>query len=200
MTEHFDSRAATLSQPAAMQDRSESARATRSGYDAYNAEEAWPALSAAAEEYRCIPTMEVDMCQRKQLTVVLLSILMAGCHGASTGWQNNAATAEGSTPQAVGPSAASRGVGSGAAFRVSFTEAATSADAQTRAPTNPDRVELDQGRFRELPSIPTSGTRKQASTPGFATPQTSRIRPCDVAVFLCPFDGVAQDNCASCTN
>src|ERR1700694_4692893 len=102
--------------------------------------------------------------QRKQLTVVLLSILIAGCHGASISSQNHAATAEGSTPQAVGPSAASRGVGSGAALRVSFTEAATSADARTRAPTNPDRVEFDRGRLRELPSVPTSGTRKQAST------------------------------------
>ena len=140
------------------------------------------------------------MCQRKQLTVVLLSILIAGCHGAWTSSQNHTATAEGSTPQAVGPPAASRGVGSGAALRVSFTEAATSADARTRAPTNPDRVEFDRGRLRELPSVPTSGTRKQASKPGFATPQTSRIRLCDVAAFPCPFDGVAQDNCASCTN
>jgi hypothetical protein len=128
------------------------------------------------------------MCRRKQLTVVLLSILIAGCHGASTSSQNHAATAEGSTPQAVGPSAASGGVGSGAALRVSFTEAATSADARTRAPTNPDRVEFDRGRLRELPSVPTSGTRKQASTPGFTTPQTSRIRPCVVALFPCPFE------------
>ena len=143
---------------------------------------------------------DVDMCQRKQLTVVLLSILIAGCHGASTSSQNHAATAEGSTPQAVGPSAASSGVGSGAALRVSFTEAATSADARTRAPTNPDRVEFDRGRLRELPSVPTSGTRKQASTPAFATPQTSRIRLCDIAAIPCAFDGVAQSDCASCTN
>jgi len=140
------------------------------------------------------------MCQRKQLTVVVLSILIAGCHGASTSFQNHAATAEGSTPQAVGPSAASGGVGSGEALRVSFTEAAASADARTRAPTNPNRVEFDRGRLPELPSVPTSGTRKQASTRGFATPQPSRIRLCDIAGFPCPFDGVAQDNCASCTN
>jgi hypothetical protein len=139
------------------------------------------------------------MRQRKQLTVVLLSILIAGFYGASASSQNPA-TAEGSTPQAVGSSAASSGVVSGAALRVSFTEAAKSADTRTRAPTNPDHVEFDRGRLRELPSVPTSGIRKQASTPGFATPQTSRIRPCDVAAFPCPFDGVAQDKCPSCTN
>jgi hypothetical protein len=117
------------------------------------------------------------MCQRKCLTVVLLCVLVAGCQGAST----------------------SSGGGNGAALRVSFTEAAKSADARTRAPTNPDRIEFDRWRL-ELPSVPTSGTRKQASTPGFATPQTSRILPCDIVViFPCAFDGIAQDNCASCT-
>src|SRR5438552_9384172 len=165
----------------------------------YNAEEAWPAQSAAAEEHRCIP-MDVDMRTRKQLIVVLLSILITGCHGAWTSSQNHAATAEGSTPRA-GPSAASSGAGSGAALRVSFIEAATSADARTSAPTNPDRVDFERARLRELPSVPTSGTRKQASTPGFAaTPQALRIPPCDVAALPCAFDGVAQDNCASCTN
>src|SRR5438105_2453694 len=118
--------------------------------------------------------MEVDMRQRKQLTVVLLSILIAGCQAASISSQNHAATAEGSTPQAMGPSAASRGVGSSAALRVSFTEAAASADARTKPPPNPGHAEFDRRQFPVLPSIPTSGTRKRASTPGFATPQTLR--------------------------
>src|SRR5947207_6290525 len=121
----------------------------------------------------------LNMCQRKWLTIVLLCILIAGSGGC--------------TPQAVGPSAPSGG-GTGAALRVSFTEAAQSADARTRAPTNPDRIEFDPGRL-ELPSVPTSGTRKQASTPGSATPQTSRILPCGIVViFPCAFNGIAQDN------
>ena len=32
------------------------------------------------------------------------------------------------------------------------------------------------------------------------TPQTSRILPCVVATVPCPFDGVVQGTCASCTN
>jgi hypothetical protein len=136
--------------------------------------------------------------QRKFLIAVLMSIFINGCLDASTSSQSHAATAEGSTPQAAEPSAASGGVGSGAALRVSFTEAAKSADARTRVPSNPDVG--DRGELLELPSVPTSGSRKQASTPGFATPQTSRIRTCDIAAIPCPFDGVVQDNCANCTN
>ena len=114
------------------------------------------------------------MRQRECLTVVLMSILLGGCHAA-------------------------RRAGSGAALRVSFTEAAKSADAKTR-PTHPGRAEFDRGRLLTLPSMPSSGTRKQASTAGLATPQASSIRPCDIAALPCPFDGVVQDNCDSCTS
>jgi hypothetical protein len=114
------------------------------------------------------------MRRRDCLTVVLMSILMVGCHG-------------------------SKSAGSADALRVNFTEAAKSADARIR-PTNPGRVQVDRGTEPEVPSVPTSGTRKQASTASVATPQPSRIRPCDIAIFPCSFDGVVQDNCASCTN
>jgi len=114
------------------------------------------------------------MRQRQCLTVVLMSILMGGCHAAKS-------------------------AGSGAALRVNFTEAAKSADARTR-PTNPGQVEFDRRDPPALPSKPTSGTRKQAPTAGFATPQESRIRPCNIAVLPCSFDGVVQDNCDSCVN
>jgi hypothetical protein len=43
------------------------------------------------------------LAQRKQLTVVLLSILIAGCHGASISSQNHAATAKGSHHKQWGP-------------------------------------------------------------------------------------------------
>jgi len=117
--------------------------------------------------------MGVDMRERERLTVVLISILVGGCHAA-------------------------RSAGSGSALRANFAEAAKSADARAR-PTNTGRVEFDRGRLPTLPSVPTSGTRKQAPTAGFATPQTSRIRPCDVAAFPCSFDGVVESNCDSCT-
>jgi hypothetical protein len=133
--------------------------------------------------------------QRKQLTLVLLSILVTGCHGSSTSSQNHTATAQGSKSLAVGPSAASSG--GGTAVRVSFTAAATSAEAKTRAPT-PEGFEFERGRNLELPSVPTVGSRKQAAQPGFASPQASRILTCIVATSLCPFDGIARDTCLSC--
>src|SRR2546430_12430293 len=71
----------------------------------YNSEEALPAQSAAAEEHRCIPTMDVDMCQRKQLTVVLLPVLIARCHGPATSSQNHAAPTADSKPASLTPSA-----------------------------------------------------------------------------------------------
>jgi hypothetical protein len=138
------------------------------------------------------------MRQRRFFTAVLMSISISGCPDAATSSQSHAATAEKSTRQAAEPSTASGGAGSGAALRVNFAEAAKSADARTKAPNNLDVG--DRGDLLELPSVPTSGSRKQASAPGFATPQTSRIRTCDIAAIPCPFDGIAQDSCASCTN
>ena len=112
------------------------------------------------------------MRQRDCLTVVLMSILIgiSGCHPAKS-------------------------AGSGDAVRVNFAEAAKSPDARTIPATN--QPVFDRGTEPALPSKPTSGARKQAAAPA-AAPQASRIRPCDIAIFLCPFDGVVQDNCDSC--
>jgi hypothetical protein len=116
------------------------------------------------------------MHRRECLTAVLISILIGigGCRG-------------------------SKSTGSATALRVSFTEAAKSADART-TPSNLGKVEFDRGAQPELPSKPTTGTRKQASTAGPTTQEALRIRPCNTGLFPCPFDGVVQDNCASCTN
>lgn len=113
--------------------------------------------------------------------------------------ETSAAGIEEAQAQAASPFAAASGAGSGAALRTNFTEAAKSADARRR-PTKPGLIEFDRGRPPALPSTPSTGTRKQASTPGFATPQTLRIRLCDIAAIPCAFDGVAQSDCASCTN
>jgi hypothetical protein len=107
------------------------------------------------------------MRQREYLIVVLTLVLMVGCHRAK-----NAAT--------------------GNASRVNFAEAAKSPDAKT-LPTNHEV--LDPGTEPDVPSRPTTGTRKAAAAPA-ATPQAP-ILPCDVAIRLCPFDGVEQGSFGS---
>lgn len=116
------------------------------------------------------------MHRRECLTVVLISILIGigGCRG-------------------------SKSTGSATALRVSFTEVAKSPDARTIS-TNLGKVVFDRGVAPELPSRPSSGTRKQASTAGPANQKALHILPCNTGLFPCPFDGVVQDNCASCTN
>jgi hypothetical protein len=104
------------------------------------------------------------MRQRECLIVVLISVLMVGCHGA-------------------------KNAGTGGALRVNFAEAAKSPDART-LPANHEV--FDPGTEPAVPSRPTTGTRKQAATAPVVTPQGLRIRPCDIAIFPCPFDGVAQ--------
>lgn len=137
------------------------------------------------------------MRQLKLFSAILVLVVINGCRDAST--SAHAATAEKSTPQtAAQPSTASGGIGSGTAHRVGFTDAAKSTHVRMRAPNDPDVG--DRGRLLKLPSVPTSGSRKQPSTPSFATQQRSRIFRCISAAVPCPFDGVAQDSCASCTN
>lgn len=109
------------------------------------------------------------MRQRERLIVVLISVLVVGCHGA-------------------------KNAGTGGALRVNFAEAAKSPDART-LPANHEV--LDPGTEPAVPSRPTTGTRKQAATAAVATPQGLRIRPCDIGIFLCPLDGVAQGTFSS---
>jgi hypothetical protein len=119
------------------------------------------------------------------LILPLLSLLITGCHGSTDNSQNPAATAQ---------SSASSG-GSGDAIRINFTEAATSVDARTKAPSHPEGFEFERGRDLDLPSKPTSGTRKQVAKPLSAAPQTPGIPFCTLATSLCsPFDGIAYDN------
>ena len=100
------------------------------------------------------------MRQRHCLVIIVTSVLMGGCHGA-------------------------KNAGASSAIRVNFAEAAKSPDART-LPANHEV--LDPGTEPEVPSRPTTGTRRQSA----AAPQALHIRPCDVAILPCPFDGVAQ--------
>jgi hypothetical protein len=103
------------------------------------------------------------------LIVVLISALTVGCGGGT------------------------KNAGSGSAVRVNFAEAAKSPNARTFRATH---EVADPGDESTAPARPTIGTRKQAPV---ATPQPLRIRPCDIAIFPCPFDGVAQGPVGSAT-
>ncbi len=78
------------------------------------------------------------------------------------------------------------GGGSGSAVRVNVAEAAKSPGARTFRASHEVADPGDESAM-PLPSRPTIGTRKQA-----VTRKASRILRCGIAVFPCPFDGVAQ--------
>ena len=109
------------------------------------------------------------------MTVGLVWVLLCGCQAGKSG--------------GVG--------GGGTAARVNFAEAAKSPEARTK-PAAQQPV-FDNGWVRDLPSIPTTGRRKEAPAAPAATAEAVPIRPCSIAAFPCAFDGVAEDNsCASC--
>ena len=98
------------------------------------------------------------------LIVGLISVPMVGCGGGGT----------------------KDGAGSGSAVRVNVAEAAKSPGARTFRASHEVADPGDESAA-PLPSRPTTGTRKQATTR-----KASRIRRCGIAIFPCPFDGVAQ--------
>ncbi len=82
--------------------------------------------------------------------------------------------------------------GSGSGVRMNFAEAAKLPQVKVAPPK--------QGVFepvpeQELPSRPTTGRRKEAPP---AVAEALPIRPCDIAIFPCAFDGVTEDGCDSC--
>ena len=106
------------------------------------------------------------------LIVVLISALTVGCGGGT------------------------KNAGSGSAVRVNVAEAAKSAGARTFRATHEVADPGDESAA-PLPSRPTTGTRKQAP---LATQQPLRIRRCEITIFPCPFDGVAQGPVGSATS
>jgi hypothetical protein len=84
----------------------------------------------------------------------------------------------------VGCGGTKKNTGSGDALRVNFAEAARSPGASTFRAT---REVFDPGDESTAPARPTTGTRKQV-----ATRKALPIRRCGIAIFPCPFDGVAQ--------
>jgi hypothetical protein len=84
----------------------------------------------------------------------------------------------------VGCGGGTKDGGTGGALRVNFAEAAKSPGARTFRATH---EVADPGDESTAPARPTTGTRKQA-----APRNALRIRRCGIAIFPCPFDGVAQ--------
>ena len=104
----------------------------------------------------------------KCLIVVLISVLMVGCQGMK------------------------QSGGTGDAQRVNFAEAAKPPEGNTA-----NHEVFDPGTEPGVPSRPTTGTRKPAATLPVASPHRLRIRRCEIAIFPCPFDGVAQGDFGS---
>lgn len=124
---------------------------------------------------------------RNRLIMTLLALLVTACHG----------SADNSATQAAG-SGRSRG-GSGESTRVNFTELATSADGGAEAPILGRSPEAEPGLGPDLPSRAPSGTRKGAAQRLSLAPQAPSLPPCRAATSPCPFDGIAQASCPSCT-
>ena len=92
---------------------------------------------------------------------------------------------------------AGRGGSEAAARTINFAEVARSPDARTTGPIKPRTFE--EYHAPRPPAPPPSPARKafSASPPGTVLPL--RIDLCGVAGVPCPFDGVVQDTCPSCT-
>lgn len=93
-----------------------------------------------------------------------------------------------------GKSVGTRSGGSADGVRVNFAEVAKSPDART-VPVATQPV-FDIGPAPALPPRPPTARRKDAAPAAAA--EALPIRPCIIAVFPCAFDGVVQENCASC--
>jgi hypothetical protein len=124
---------------------------------------------------------------RRLILLVLSLVFLAGCA---------------TTPRPSGPGlfVAGQGGSGGAARTVHFAEVARSPDATTTGPIKPRTFE--EYREPRPPAPPPSPARSRkafsASPAGMVLPL--RFDNCGVVAVPCPFDGVVQDACSSCTN
>ena len=103
----------------------------------------------------------------------------------------------GSIPIGIPGCSRSKSGGSAVAVRVNLAETAKSADTRTIPATN--RPVFDRGTEPAVPSNPPPVPASRLRRPPLRTQQAPRSLRCDVGIFLCPFDGVVQNGCASCT-
>jgi len=107
--------------------------------------------------------------------LVLGAVLLAGCHPGKGGGGGN--------ESAIG--------GSGTGVRRNLGELAKGPQVRV-APVNGVFEPVTEP---ELPSRPTTGSRKEVA--GRVAKEALPIRPCEIAIFPCAFDGVTQANCTT---
>jgi hypothetical protein len=123
-------------------------------------------------------------------------VLGAGCHH----MPGDAATGQFAGASGPGLFAAGRGGSGGAARTIHFAEVARSPDARTTGPIKPRTFEEYREPRPQAPPASPATPRKAFSASPPATALPLRFDQCVVAQSPCPFDGVVQDACASCTN
>jgi hypothetical protein len=133
---------------------------------------------------------------RGYVLVLSVWVLGAGCHH----MPGNSATGQVAGPSGAGLFAAGRGGSGGAVRTIHFAEVARSPDARTTGPIKPRTFEeYREARPQAPPPSPTSSRKAFSASPP-ATALPLRFDHCGVVAVPCPFDGVVQDACSSCTN
>jgi len=123
-------------------------------------------------------------------------ILGVGCHHLP----RESATDQFASASGAGLFAAGRGGSEGAARTIHFAEAARSPDARTTGPIKPRTFEEYREPRRQAPPPSPARSRTAFSATPPATALPLRFDHCGVVAVPCPFDGVVQDTCSSCTN
>ena len=126
-------------------------------------------------------------------------VLAAGCHHVP----RDSANSQLAGASGAGSFAAGRGGSGGAARTINFAEVARSADARTTGPIKPRTFEEDREDRKVRPQAPPPSAarpRKAFSASPPATALPLRFDNCGIVAVPCPFDGVVQDACPSCTN
>jgi hypothetical protein len=121
-------------------------------------------------------------------------VLGAGCHHMPADSATGQFAAGG-----AGLFAAGRGGSGGAARTIHFAEVARSPDARATGPIKPRTFEEYREARPEAPPPSPAKSRKAFSASPSATALPLRFDHCGVVAAPCPFDGVVQDTCPSCT-
>jgi len=132
---------------------------------------------------------------RRYVVGLAVWVLGAGCHHMPA----DSATGQFTGASGTGLFAAGRGGSGGAARTIHFAEVARSPDARTTGPIKPRTFEEYREPRPEAPPPSPAKSRKAFSASPPATALPLRFDHCGVVAALCPFDGVVQDTCPSCT-
>ena len=122
-------------------------------------------------------------------------LLCAGCYHAP----RDPATGQIAGASGAGLFAGGRGGSDGAARTIHFAEVARSPDARTTGPIKPRTFEEHREPNPQATPPPPARSRQAFSASPPATALPLRFDNCGVVATPCPFDGVVQDDCSSCT-